>query len=245
MKQAFSLLIVLMFVLSAVPIALAQDTEASVTDVTGITAVTDETTEETVEAETTATEEPAETEEETTESVVEDDTVTAVVTSAETGTAEEPAEGVEIESTEEYSGIEQLVDNVKLAFTWNEQVKLNLMAKIQAKRDAHAAFLESKGKTEQANRFREGTTKLVQKFDGQRVKMQEKAVAREAKKQASDNVTALKEKVRERITEKISEKGKVRNEESSSEETEDTEEVETESEDVEETPGAEAQKGKN
>jgi hypothetical protein len=226
MKKILSIFVVLMYMLSGIAVAYAQDTAES-----GITAeVTAETTEEATVSEETAVEvattsepavEEAAPEAVTTSETVEvtqtdaeladDSAITAVVGETET-TSEET---VEISGGEDYTAVDQVVDRVALAFTFQVERRVALMAKIAERRQAHYDFLVAKGKTKQAEKFKGKTIGLVKNFDQWKAKKESaraekpanRSVAKtEVKEQRAEKVKAVKETVKERVKEKSRQK---------------------------------------
>ncbi len=84
-------------------------------------------------------------------------------------------ETVVIQGGDSYPVLTRAMDRVRLAFTLNAEKKLELMSKIQEKRQLHYNFLLAKGKNDQAEKFKQGTAKLGQKFEQQRTRIQERA----------------------------------------------------------------------
>lgn len=68
-------------------------------------------------------------------------------------------------TAKEYTGWDQLVDNIKLIFTFNEQKKASLINLIEQRREQHYNFLIAKGKTEQAEKFKNQTIGIVKNFE--------------------------------------------------------------------------------
>ena len=99
----------------------------------------------------------------------------------------------------EYGAFEQVWDNVRLAFTFQEERKAMLMEKIQTKRQAHVEFLLAKGKIEQAGKYQEGTEKLTQQIQEKREQIIQK---RDGGNSDASELEETKEQVRERIKEK-------------------------------------------
>lgn len=75
----------------------------------------------------------------------------------------------------EYGWGARTIDQIKLIFTLKEEKKLDLLQKIQEKREQHYQFLINKGKTEQAEKFQLGTTALTSKIQVQIQKTQARA----------------------------------------------------------------------
>lgn len=71
----------------------------------------------------------------------------------------------EVKDNKEYPVLERAIDRIKLAFTQQIERKLELMNKIQERRQAHYQFLLEKGKTDQAERFNSNTIGLVKNFE--------------------------------------------------------------------------------
>ncbi|MBN2421459.1 hypothetical protein JXB27_04235 [Candidatus Woesearchaeota archaeon] len=115
--------------------------------------------------------------------------------------AQEAANETVAAETKEYPTMQRAWDRVRLAFTWQEENKLALMEKMQQRREAHAAFLESKGKTEQANRFREGTSDLVQNMNQIRERREAKLGEMEQKRihQGTEEQGTVMEQERQRL----------------------------------------------
>jgi len=65
----------------------------------------------------------------------------------------------------EYKAFDQIVDRVKLAFTFQEERKIELINHIEERRSSHYSFLISQGKTIQAERFGNKTIGLVRNFE--------------------------------------------------------------------------------
>jgi len=74
-------------------------------------------------------------------------------------------ESTVIQGGQEYPLMQRAMDRIRLAFTWQAESKLELMNKIQEKRQAQYRFLVAKGKTDQAERFKQGTTGLEKNFE--------------------------------------------------------------------------------
>ncbi|MBS3115778.1 hypothetical protein J4482_04070 [Candidatus Woesearchaeota archaeon] len=72
---------------------------------------------------------------------------------------------VEAKDRKEYSLLERAIDRIKFAFTQQIERRLELINKIQERRQAHYQFLLEKGKTDQAERFNTNTIGLVKNFD--------------------------------------------------------------------------------
>ena len=72
---------------------------------------------------------------------------------------------VEVKDNKEYPLLERAIDRIKLTFTQQIERKLELMNKIQERRQTHYQFLLEKGKTEQAERFNNKTRGIVKNFD--------------------------------------------------------------------------------
>lgn len=180
--KTLSVFVVLMFLLSIVSV-IAQDT----TDVAEEVAEVVETAEatETLPADistegVTAEVTEAETAEATNLDVITGDAAAVtVVTNAEEAaavsdaplTSTDEVETQEAEDTttvqvgKEYSVLDSALDRIRLAFTFQEERKLELINKIEQKRAQHYSFLVAKGKTEQAERFKSKTIGLVKNFE--------------------------------------------------------------------------------
>jgi len=65
----------------------------------------------------------------------------------------------------EYKAFDQIVDRVKLAFTFQEERKIELINHIEERRSNHYSFLISQGKTIQAERFGNKNIGLVRNFE--------------------------------------------------------------------------------
>ena len=74
-------------------------------------------------------------------------------------------ETVEIKGGKEYPLLQRALDRITLAFTLQIERRLELMNKIEERRLEHYNFLVAKGKTEQAEAFKERTVGLVKNFD--------------------------------------------------------------------------------
>ena len=74
-------------------------------------------------------------------------------------------ETVEIKGGKEYPLLERALDRIKLVFALQIERRTELMSKIQERRDEHYNFLIAKGKTEQAEAFKERTIGLVKNFE--------------------------------------------------------------------------------
>jgi hypothetical protein len=92
-------------------------------------------------------------------------------------------ETVEIKGGKEYSLLERALDRIRLVFTQQVERRAELMAKIEQKRLEHYNFLIAKGKTEQAEAFKERTVGLVKNFEEWKARKQE-AISRIEKKAA-------------------------------------------------------------
>lgn len=82
-------------------------------------------------------------------------------------------ETVVIQGGSEYKVMERAIDRIKLAFALQAERKLELINKIQEKREQHYQFLIAKGKAEQAERFRGKTIGLVKNFEQWKAQKQE------------------------------------------------------------------------
>lgn len=169
----------LMFLLLALPIAIAQE------EITGDASeatpfVTATVTEPVVTAEVT-------------EPIV----TTPVLISAKTN---------ETTEAKEYSWASQAMDRIKLAFAMQEQRKVELMNVIKEKRTAHYNFLVAKGKTEQAAKFQEKTTGLEKNFEQWKTKRAEKLQKMEGKVSKLDNASDKKKAKVEQRTKEVEEK---------------------------------------
>lgn len=71
----------------------------------------------------------------------------------------------EIHGGKEYPLLERALDRIKLAFTFQIERKLALIAKIEQRREEHYQFLLAQGKTDQANAFKSRTTGLEKNFE--------------------------------------------------------------------------------
>lgn len=169
MKTMTNLFVMLVILLS-LPLAIAQE---QMTDVTGNAA-------EAIPFATAEVTEPA---------ITVETNETPVLISAETN---------ETTEAKEYGLVEQAMDRIRLAFTMQEQRKVELMNKIQERRTAHYNFLVAKGKTEQATRFQEKTTGLEKNFADWKAKRAEKLAKMEANaariQEKGTNATKLTEK---------------------------------------------------
>lgn len=140
-------------------------------------------------------------------------TIEPVVTAVVTTTEEAPVPTLyEVSGGEEYSGLTQAWDRIKLAFTFQEERKVELMNKIQDRRQKHYDFLVAKGKTEQAEKFKEKTSEVKKNFDEWKVKRAEKLAKFEEKiANAKSNITEKRlekaneraDKIEERVQERV------------------------------------------
>ncbi len=71
----------------------------------------------------------------------------------------------EAKNNKEYTLLGRAVDRIKLAFTLQIEKKLEMINRIQERRQQHYDFLIEKGKTEQAERFKAKTIGIVKNFD--------------------------------------------------------------------------------
>ena len=157
MKAILSIFVALMLLLSGISVAFAQNnvTNENVTDEDLQDEVEDEVETEVEDLEEEEVEvEEEDVDEEDVEEEVEDETF-------------------ELKGGKQYSLLSRALDRIRLAFTLQEERKLELMDKMQQKREDHYNFLLAKGKTEQAERFKERTTGLVRNFDNYRSQKQE------------------------------------------------------------------------
>lgn len=100
----------------------------------------------------------------------------------------------------EYGTMSRVMDRIGLAFTFNSEKKLEVMNKIQTKRESHYQFLMGKGKIEQANKFKEGTQSLVQNFEQQRERIQQKLNAMNQDKIGLGDMNQTKQQIRDPTT---------------------------------------------
>jgi hypothetical protein len=138
MKQITSLFIALVFMLSIVSVAFAQDV-----------------------ANETAAPVP--------------ELISEPVATTNMTTAEKPVPTLYgVKGGEEYSGLAQIWDRIKLAFTFQEEKKAELMNQIEARRQNHYDFLIANGKTQQAEKFKEKSAELKKNFDDWKAKRADK-----------------------------------------------------------------------
>ncbi|MEK6886378.1 MAG: hypothetical protein AABW88_00955, partial [Nanoarchaeota archaeon] len=71
----------------------------------------------------------------------------------------------EQKANKEYPTFERALDRIKLLFAMQVERKLELINKIQEKRQQHYQFLIEKGKTDQAEKFSSKTIGIVRNFD--------------------------------------------------------------------------------
>ena len=178
MNKTLSMFVVLMLVLTAVPFVFAQNT-------TDIEVITGDATE--------AIPVVASTEDAT---AVSDSPVNATAETEVTETANTTTETTTVQVGKEYSTLDSALDRIRLAFSFQEERKLELINKIEQRRTQHYSFLVSKGKTEQAERFKEKTTGLEKNFEQWKEKRAEKLAKLEAKKENAIS------KVERKLTEK-------------------------------------------
>ena len=98
----------------------------------------------------------------------------------------------------EYTGLDQAWDRVKLAFTFQEQRKVELINKIEQRRELHYSFLIANGKTVQAEKFQAKTIGLEKNFEQWKAKKADKLAKMEGK--------VAEEVVREKIQERLENK---------------------------------------
>ena len=102
-------------------------------------------------------------------------------------------ETVEIKGGKEYPLLQRALDRIVLAFTLQVERRIELMAKIEERRLEHYNFLVAKGKTEQAEAFKERTVGLVKNFDDWRTNKQD--IIAKAEQKTENKTTAGKEPV--------------------------------------------------
>ena len=117
----------------------------------------------------------------------------------EAETEEETAdETFELDGGRQYPLLTRALDRIRLAFTLQEERKLELMDKMQQRREDHYNFLLVKGKTEQAEKFKGRTIGLVKNFDNYRAQKQEVLQRIEQRAEEVRDVAATREDVAER-----------------------------------------------
>ncbi|MFC1727996.1 DUF5667 domain-containing protein [Nanoarchaeota archaeon] len=114
---------------------------------------------------------------------------------------EETAEPVLISANEgeEYGWGARTMDRIRLAFAFKEERKLEVMNKIQERREQHFRVLLAKGKQEQATRFSEGTAALTQNFEQKRERIQQRL----QEKEQSMEQTQEREQIRDPTTHEV------------------------------------------
>lgn len=80
---------------------------------------------------------------------------------------------ITVQVGKEYSTFDQVIDRIKLTFTFQEERKIALMDRIEQKREQHYSFLITQGKTEQAERYKNSTIGLIKNFDQWKANRQE------------------------------------------------------------------------
>ncbi len=116
--------------------------------------------------------------------------------------AQNANETFEVKGGKEYPVLERALDRIKLAFTLQTERKLELINKLQQRREEHYQFLVAKGKTEQAERFKATTIGLVKNFEQWKATKQEIIGRMEKKAAEVKNETAMKEKAEEAMEKK-------------------------------------------
>jgi len=113
--------------------------------------------------------------------------------------AQDTNETTTVQVGKEYTTLDSVLDRIRLAFTFQEERKVELINKIEQRREQHYSFLVAKGKTEQAEKFKAKTIGLVKNFEQWKAKKAENLVKMETnveeQKSADVNTKLTREEV--------------------------------------------------